>query len=307
MSAQLRGLFPVGVTPFDEQGLIDEDSLTRSLEFYIEAGANGIAHVLGGSEFSTLTDEERRLVTRIVTRVVDHRVPVMIGVTGLSPQHAVEMAKYAEQCGANAVVSMPSYTRMPMSPPQIEEYYLALGEAVNIPIVIQNAGAPFGVPMPPEMLTRLMQRIEHVDYIKEETRNAGHMISAVLEMAGDTCKGIFGGGGGFQILDEYRRGSCGTLPFPDVTDIHAALWSALEAGEWEKARQIHHRLLPFYNMEGCFGVNLCKEILRRRGVISTATLRIPGRAPLDDIDRERLTAILAELQDMFTCYPPVGR
>ncbi len=306
MSIQLRGLFPVGVTPFDEQGLIDEDSLRRSLEFYIEAGANGIAHILGGSEFNTLTDEERRLVTRIVTQVVDHRVPVMIGVSGVSPQHAVEMAKYAEQCGADAVVSMPSYTRIPMSPPQIEEYYLAIGEAVNIPIIIQNAGAPFGVPMSPEMLTRLMQQSEHIDYIKEETGNAGHMISAVLEMAGDACKGIFGGGGAFRILNEYRRGSCGTLPFPDVTDIHAALWSALEAGEWEKARQIHHRLLPLYNMEGGFGVNLCKEILCRRGVITTATLRIPGRAPLDDIDREWLTTILNELQDMFTCYPPVG-
>ena len=46
VNTQLRGVFPVGVTPFDEQGLIDEDSLRRSLEFYIEAGANGIAHVL---------------------------------------------------------------------------------------------------------------------------------------------------------------------------------------------------------------------------------------------------------------------
>ena len=159
--------------------------------------------------------------------------------------------------------------------------------------------------MSPEMLTHLMQRIEHVDYIKEETRNTGHMISAVLEMAEDACKGIFGGGGGFHILDEYRRGSCGTLPYPDVPDIHAALWSALEAGEWEKARQIQHRLLPLYNMAGGFGVNLCKEILRRRRVISTATLRIPGRAPLDDIDHEWLTTILAGLQDMFTCYLPV--
>jgi 4-hydroxy-tetrahydrodipicolinate synthase len=305
MSATLRGLFPVGITPFDERGLIDEDSLIRSLEFYIEAGANGIAHVLGGSEFSTLTDEERRLVTCIVTRVVDQRVPVMIGVTGLSPQHAVNMARYAEQCGANAVVSMPYYTRIPMSPSQIEEYYLTLGDAVNIPIIIQNAGAPFGVPMPPEMLAHLLQSIEHVDYVKEETNNAGHMISTLLKMASGACKGIFGGSGGHYILDEHRRGSCGTLPFPDVTDIHATLWDALEAGECEKARQIHHRLLPLYIMERCFGVNLCKEILRQRGVISTATLRIPGRILLDDIDREWLATVLVELRDMFTCYPDI--
>jgi len=304
MSVQLRGLFPVGVTPFDEKGAIDEDSLRRSLEFYIEAGVNGIAHVLGGSEFSTLTDEERRLITRIVTEVVDHRVPVMIGVTGLSPQHAVEMVKYAEQCGADAVVSMPYYTRIPMSPPQIEEYYRALGASVNIPVIIQNAAAPYGVPMSVELLTRLMREIEHVDYVKEETRNPGHMISAVLERAGDVCKGIFGGSGGHYILDEYRRGSCGTMPFPHVPDIHAALWKALEAGEWERARQIHHRLLPLYNMEGRFGGDLCKEILRRRGVISTATTRIPGRAALDEIDQEEVSTILAELHDLFTCYPP---
>ena len=304
MSAQLRGLFPVGVTPFDEQGLIDEDSLRRSLEFYIETGVNGIAHVLGGSEFSTLTDEERRLVTRTVTQVVDHRVPVMIGVAGLSPQHAVELATYAEQCGADAVVSMPCYTRIPMSPPQIEEYYQTLGASVNIPVIIQNAISPYGVPMPAQMLARLMQDIEHVDYVKEETSNPGHMISTVLKLAGDACKGILGGFGGHYILDEYRHGSCGTMPFPHVPDVHAALWNALEDGKREEARRIFHRLLPLYNLEDHFGVALCKEILRRRGVILTATVRIPGRATLDDINHEELSIILTELQELFTCCPP---
>lgn len=304
MSTQLRGLFSVGITPFDEQGLIDEDSLRRSLEFYIEAGVNGIGHVLGGSEFTTLTDEERRLLTRIVIETVDHRVPVMIGVTTGSPQHAVELAIYAEQCGADAVVSMPSCTRIPMSPPQLEEYYQILGKAVNIPVIIQNAGAPFGEPMSADMLTRLIQQIEHVDYIKEETRTPGAMMSAVLEMAGDACKGIFGGGGGFQILDEYRHGSCGTMPFPDIPDIHAALWKALEDGNREEARRIYYRLLPLYFLEGRCGVALCKEILRRRGVISTITMRIPGRLILNEDNHEELSTILTELRDLFTCYQP---
>jgi len=304
MTAQLRGLFPVGVTPFDERGLIDEDSLRRSLEFYIEAGVNGIAHVLGGSEFYTLTDDERRLVSTIVSEVVNGRVPVVIGVGGVSARHAAELAKYAEGCGADAVCSMPSYTRMVLSHAEIEEYYRAIAEAVSIPVIIQNAASPFGVPMSPEMLTSLMRGLEHIDYVKEETRNPGHMVSAVLKMAGDACKGILGGAGGHYLLDEYKRGSCGTMPFPHVPDIQSALWNALEADDWHEARRMHHRLLPLYNMEVRFGGDLCKEILRRRGVISTATTRIPGRAALDSLDQEELSTVLSELGDLFTCWSP---
>lgn len=303
MSTQLRGLYPVGITPFDEQGVIDEDSLRRSLEFYIEAGVNGIAHVLGGSEFYTLTDEERRYLTRAVVQIVDGRVPVMIGVGGVSARHAAELAKYAQECGADAVCSMPSYTRMALSLAEIEQYYYAIGEAVSIPVVIQNAAGPFGVPMSAEFLANLMRDIEHVDYVKEETRNPGHMISAILQVAGDACKGVLGGAGGHYLLDEYRRGSCGTMPFPHLPDVQAAIWNALEAGDWEKARQVQYRMMPLYNMEDRFGVVLCKEILRRRGVISSTATRMPSPPPFDSINREELDTVLAGLQDLFTCYP----
>lgn len=302
MSTQLRGLFPVGVTPFDEQGVIDEDSLRRSLEFYIESGANGIAHILGGSEFHTLSDEERSLVVRIVTEVVNHRIPVIIGVAGLSPQHSVGLARYAERCGADVVVSVPYYTQIPMSTPQIQEYYEALGSSINIPIMIQNTPR---APMPAQLLANLLKNVEHVDYVKEETSNPGHMIGTILNLAGDACKGILGGFGGHYILDEYRRGSCGTMPFPDVSDVHAALWNALEDGKEKEARRILYLLLPLYNLQGQFGfgIALCKEILRRRGVISNATMRIPGRTILDDIDHKELSIILTDLQKLFTCYP----
>lgn len=304
MGDQFRGLYPVGVTPFDESGAVDERSLKRSIEFYIEAGVNGIAHVLGGSEFFTLTDEERHLITRVVVETVNHRCPVWIGVAGVSIQHTVELAKHAEQSGAAAVVSMPSYIRMPMSQTETEEYYRALGAAVKIPVVFQNALAPSGVPMSAEFVSRLLREIEHIDYVKEETKNPGRMIAAIQLLAGKSCKGILGGAGGRYVLDEYRRGACGTMPYPHVPEVQAAVWTALEANDWEKARSIFLRLLPLYNLESRFGTVLCKEILHRRGVIATTKCRAPGLMPLDAIDQEELSGALADLRGLFTCHPP---
>jgi 4-hydroxy-tetrahydrodipicolinate synthase len=304
MATKLKGLFPVGITPFDDQGRIDEASLRRSIEFYVQAGVDGVAHVFNGSEFYALTDEERRLITRVVVQTVGGRVPVMIGVAGVSIQHTIELAKQAEQAGATCVGSMPSYIRQAMSNPQIEQYYRALGAAVSVPVVIQNALAPGGVPMPPDFVARLLREIDHVDYVKEETRNPGRAITAIRQLAGDACQGILGGAGGKYVLDEYRRGACGTMPYPHVPDVQAALWKALEADDWPKARQIFYRLLPLYTMEGRFGPVLCKEILRRRGIISTTTARVPAPAQLDAVDHEELSLILADLRDLFTCHPP---
>jgi 4-hydroxy-tetrahydrodipicolinate synthase len=303
MAKTLKGLIPVGITPFDEQGVIDLPSLRNALDFWIEAGVNGIAYGFNGSEFHTLSDDERRTLIKAVVEIVGHRVPVMIGVTGASAQPAAELARFAEQCGADSVGALPSYIRVPMSLAEIEQYYRSIAGAVNLPVVIQNALPPAGVPMPADFIARLIREVEHIEYVKEETRNPGHTMATILRLAGDDCKGVLGGLGGHYVLDEFRRGACGTMPFPHLPEVQAAQWGAMENGDWVKARGILYRLLPLYNMETPFGVVLCKEILHRRSIIASAATRIPSPARMDQVDREELTVILNELRDLLTSLP----
>ncbi|MDP2950365.1 MAG: dihydrodipicolinate synthase family protein [Chloroflexota bacterium] len=302
---QFRGLYSVMVTPFDERGAVDAPALRRVIEFNILAGAHGIVAPVFGSEFFTLSDDERRLVIRTAAEAVAQRIPYVAGVTGASPQHSAELARYAEQWGADAVIATAPLGAQGVSPAQVEEYFGAINAAVGIPIFVQNI--QLGTPLSAELLAKLVRELEHVKYVKEETLQAGHVMEAFLKLAGDVCLGVMGGSGGGYLLEEYRRGSCGTMPGPHIPDVHAAIWNALEAGDEKKARSIFHRTLPLHQRERLYGVAVYKEVLLRRGIISNTYMRVPGRRVMDAVDQQELDAALAVLDGLFTCHPPEPR
>lgn len=300
--AQFRGVFTIPVTPFDSAGNLDEESLQRCVEFCIQAGAHGLVCPVNASEFSSLTDQERLRVAEIVTETAAHRIPVVIGVTGATSHHAALFARHAGEIGADAVIAMPPYVKK-ASPAEITTYFQVVAASAGLPVFIQNYPAPIGTPLSASFLAELVQTIDGLEYIKEETSPPGHVITAILQAAGPRLKGVMGGMAGRFLLDEYRRGSCGTMPACEVTDVHVALWNALEAGDEEGAREIFNRLLPLLNMEWLYGATVYKEVLRRRGVIATATLRGPGMSTLDALDHHELDRILADVSTSFTTAP----
>jgi 4-hydroxy-tetrahydrodipicolinate synthase len=298
MSQQMRGVYVILCTPFDERGEFDEESLRRQIRFCLEAGVHGVVGPANASEFWTLTDEERRRFAGIMVEEVAGRVPVVVGVTAGSAQAAVELARHAQQVGASAVMAMPPYAR-PVPPPAIRDYYRALTEAVTVPIFIQNHDAPLGTRMEPEFLARLVTELDHSWYVKEETLPPGRAISALLERARTRLGGVMGGIGSRYLLDEYRRGACGTMPACQAADVHVQVWNALEAGDERAARDLHARLLPLLNYEALHGVAMYKEVLHRRGVIRTNYARSLGGNPLDAFDLRELDVLLADLAPLL--------
>jgi dihydrodipicolinate synthase/N-acetylneuraminate lyase len=300
--AQFRGVFTIPVTPFDESGDIDEESLRRCVQFCLDAGAHGLVAPVNASEFTSLTDEERLRVASIVVDTAAHRIPVVIGVSGTSAQHAALFARHARQIDADAVIAMPPYARK-ASPDEIGEYFRVVAGAADLPVFIQNYSAPVGTPLSAAFMLRLVDEIDGVEYVKEETIPAGHVMSEVFRLGGPRLQGVMGGMAGRFLLDEYRRGACGTMPACEVTDVHVALWNALEAGDEAGARAIYNRLLPLLTIEWLYGAAVYKEVLRRRGVIASATLRGPGLHHLDASDHQELDAILADLGELFVTAP----
>jgi 4-hydroxy-tetrahydrodipicolinate synthase len=298
MAEQMRGVYVILCTPFDEDGALDEESLRRQIRFCLDVGVHGIVGPANASEFWTLTDEERRRFARIMVEEVAGRVPTVVGVTAGSAQAAVELARHAQELGASAVMAMPPYAR-PVPPAVIWDYYRALAGAVEIPIFIQNHDAPLGTRLEPEFIARLVDKIDHAWYVKEETLPPGRAISALLERTGPRLQGVMGGIGGRYLLDEYRRGACGTMPACQVADVHVRIWEALEAGDERAARDLHARLLPLLNYEALHGVAMYKEVLRRRGVIRTNYLRSAAGNPLDAFDLRELDVLLADLAPLL--------
>jgi dihydrodipicolinate synthase/N-acetylneuraminate lyase len=301
MAGGWRGVFTIPVTPFDERGGLDEASLRRQVDWCVRAGAHGIVAPVNASEGPSLTDEERRIVTRIVVEETAGRIPTVIGVSGTGVQSSLLFTRWAREVGADAVIAMPPYGARLADPEAIFGFYQAVADAAgDLPVFIQNWSGPAGTPMGAPLVVRLLKEIPNVLYSKEETASAGHLMTATLEGAGDACLGVMGGIGGRYLLDEYRRGACGTMPAGQVTDVHAQVWNALDAGEHERARALFNRLLPLLNLEALFGVAMYKEVLKRRGVIAHTTIRGLKTSALDAYDRQELDAIWADVSGLFT-------
>jgi 4-hydroxy-tetrahydrodipicolinate synthase len=302
---QFRGVFTIPVTPFDASGEIDESSLCRCVDFCVTAGAHGVVAPVNASEVTALSEQERLRVATIVTETVNHRVPVVIGVSAPTARQAAGFSRHAREIGADSVIAMPPYV-IKACPEELVEYYAQVAGAAQLPVFIQNYSAPLGTPMSAAFMARLVQEIDGIEYIKEETLPAGHVMTDTLALAGPRLKGVMGGMAGRFVFDEFRRGACGTMPACEVTDIHVAIWNALEAGELSRARALHNRLMPLLNIEWLYGAAIYKEVLLRRGIISNPALRGPGAVRLDDFDQRELDAILEDVSELFTTAVGVG-
>lgn len=272
----------------------------------MEAGGHGVVTPVNASEFAFLTDMERQQVVDIAVGEVSGAVPVVAGVTGTCTEHALIFARHARMAGADAVIAMPPYVYR-AAPEQITDYYAALAHEAQLPVFVQNHMPPLGGAMSPAVVTRLVRDIDGVDYIKEECSPPGQYMSEEIELAGAALKGVMGGMGGRYLLEEYRRGACGTMPACEITDVHGQLWNRLENGDTAGAERIFTAMLPLLNLESMHGGAIYKEVLHRRGVIASAKVRRPGRPELDEHDQSSLDAALEQLEPYFKLKPPSPR
>ena len=297
MSQAWRGIFPIVVTPFTEGYELDEAGLRRIVRFCLEAGARGLVGPANASEFSTLSDDERKRWIEIVVGEAGGQVPVIASTTCGHAWPAVALSRHAQEVGADGIMSMPPHVMHPDAE-GCYQYYQALSGALDVPIMIQNYIGPVGTPMSPDLMARMCRELPHVEYIKEETMPSSRMVSATIAAAGQACQGVFGGQAGQYLLDEYRRGSVGNMPACQTTDLLQAVWDKLETGDEASARALFNRVLPLINYERQYGVALYKEVLYRRGVLKCRVSRTPGKE-LDDRDRAELDAILADIEPLY--------
>jgi 4-hydroxy-tetrahydrodipicolinate synthase len=125
-------------------------------------------------------------------------------------------------------------------------------------------------------------------------------MTAVRELAGARLKGMMGGMAGRYLLEEYRRGACGTMPACEVADAHVLVWNALDRGDEEEARRLFTQLLPLLNYEAMYSFTVYKEVLLRRGVIASARTRVAGAARLDAENHRELDMLLRDLEPLLT-------
>jgi dihydrodipicolinate synthase/N-acetylneuraminate lyase len=291
-SAPMRGVYPILVTPFHEDGVIDQESLRRLIDFNLDAGVHGVGVALG-SEIFKLSEAERDHVTRIVVDQVNGRVPVVINSGAAGTDLAVHYSKSAQDNGADALMIMPP-TFMPATAEEVRDYFRAISNAVSIPIFLQDT--PSAV-IGPGLARQLAEECEWVQYIKVESQPITAKVADMVDAAGDVLT-VFGGAGGGYFIEEMRRGSVGTMPFCSQPEAFVAVWNAFQAGDEATARSVFDSTIMPINRVAAQGSGIFytvhKELLRRRGVLRTNKVRSPA-PPVEAQTMRELEMLIQEL------------
>ncbi len=292
MATSLRGVVPILVTPFDDKGRIDEESLKSLIDFNITAGVHGLGVALG-SEIFKLNEAERAQVARTVVEHVKGRVPVVINTGASGTDLAVQYSRAAEAAGADVLMVIPPHF-MPASAAEIIHYYKTIDAAVGIPIILQDIPQ---APVPPGMATRLATECRNVRYVKVETLPITTKVAEMSTAAGNVLT-IFGGAGGSYFIEEMRRGAQGTMPFCSQPKAFVETWNRFQAGDEHGARLAFDASIMAVNRLGAQGgdlfYHLHKQLLVRLGVIRHAYVRSPTII-VDPVSQREIDELLDRL------------
>lgn len=286
----LHGCIPILCTPFFDDGSLDLESLEREIDWVIAEGATGVAALAIASEGYKLTEAERDTITATTVRAVKGRVPVVISADGAGTEVALDRACRAATAGADALMVLPPYFVKP-DQAGLFDYYARIGQAVEIPVIVQDAPQLTGVTMGPALWTRLADAVPTIRYVKAEGTPQGITLSETLRQSEGRLE-VFCGWGGLGMLDAMQRGAAGSMPAPNFTRVFAEVQRLFELGRHNDASNLFHLELPFilWAMQSIdFSVKSAKEELRRRGIFATSHQRQPAVA-LDEASQRQLDA-----------------
>jgi 4-hydroxy-tetrahydrodipicolinate synthase len=276
-NARYKGVFPVVPTTFNDAGELDLDSQKRCVDFMIEAGSTGLCILANFSEQFVLADAEREVLTKTILAHVNGRVPVIVTTTHFSTQVTIARSVQAQQLGASMVMVMPPYHGATIRVPegQIYEYFARLSDAIDIPIMIQDApvsGTPLSVPF----LARMAQEIKQVSYFKIETAGAASKLRELIRMGGAAIEGPWDGEEAITLMPDLDAGATGAMTGGAYPDGIRKIVDAYAAGRRDEAAAHYQQWLPLINFENRQGgILTAKALMKEGGVIACEAGRHP--------------------------------
>ena len=272
-----RGVFPVAPTTFTASGELDLASQKRCIDFMIDAGSDGICILANFSEQFVLSDDEREVLTGAILEHVASRVPVIVTTTHFSTRVCIERSRRAQALGAAMVMVMPPYhgATIRVPEPQTFEFFARLSDALDIPIMIQDAPVS-GTVLSAAFLARMAREIEHVAYFKIETAGAASKLRELIRLGGEAIEGPWDGEEGITLLPDFDAGATGAMTGGGYADGIRTIVDAHFAGRHDDAAAAYERWLPLINYENRqTGLLAAKALMHEGGVIACEAPRHP--------------------------------
>jgi 4-hydroxy-tetrahydrodipicolinate synthase len=239
---QLRGCGTALVTPFSQDGAVDEKALRNLVTWQVESGIDFLVPCGTTGETPTLTHDEWLHVIDVTIEVVAGRVPIVAGATSNSTQEAVAKAKeVAARPGVNAILTASPYYNKPTQEGQYR-HFRAIAEAVDKPIILYNVPGRTSANLEPATLARLTE-VANVAGVKEASGNMTQ-IAEVLNLVPETFLVLSGDDA--VTLPVIALGGVGVISVASNEIPHemAALTRAALTGDWATARTLHRKYFP---------------------------------------------------------------
>ena len=262
----MKGVYPILSAPINEKGQLVVEDLERQVEWIIGKGVHGVG-IAVATEIYKFTEEERDLILSTVVRVNDGRVKVVMNTGAEGTDQAIFLSKRAEELGADALMIRPT-SFIPVPTSENIDYFVQIAESVSLPIFLQDQGTAV---VPPAMAVECAKRHENLCYIKVETPPTIPRMGETQKLAEGSGLILFGGAGGAFAIEEFRRGSVGTMPGSTLPDMFVRVWNLFQAGDEDAAEAEMQRHGPLIQVlaqgQGLAGW-VYKHIMVRRGVFS---------------------------------------
>ncbi len=178
----IQGSIVALVTPMNDDGTVDKDSLKKLVEFHIEQGTDSLVAVGTTGESATLDEDEHCDVIKSIVDYVNGRIPVIAGTGANSTREAIELTERAKQAGADACLLVTPYYNKPTQQ-GLYLHHKAVAEAVDIPQILYNVPGRTACDMLPETVGRLAE-IENIVGVKEATGDLSR-VKRIRELTGD--------------------------------------------------------------------------------------------------------------------------
>ena len=272
------------ITPF-KNGKLDEESYATLIKRQINNGIDAVCPVGTTGESATLShDEHKRCIEIAVEVTKGTNTKVLAGAGSNATHEAVDIAKHAESCGADALFSVSPYYNKP-SQEGLYQHYKAIAQAVELPVMLYNVPGRTGVDISADTVCRLFDDLPNIYGIKEATGSLERTVELLSRrpelvlLSGDDAIDfpiLANGGAGITSV------TANLLPDMKSSLVHLAL-----KGDFKAAKAMNDKLYPINKVMFCESNPIpIKAAMYIAGLIPTLEYRLPLVQPsLDNMKK----------------------
>jgi len=238
----LKGSIVALITPFKDN-ILEEDVYSKLIHYHIENGTNGV--VPGGTtgESPTLSHKEHKRIIEIAVRECKGKIPVIAGTGSNSTEEAVELSKFAEKSGTDALLIVTPYYNKPTQE-GLYQHYKNINDNVGVPIIIYNIPSRSVIDMTVETMTRLYE-LKNIVGVKDATGDLDRVSQQLKSMGKEFIQLT---GNDDNALEFNKRGGVGSISV--TANIAAKLCSKFQdscKNDFDEAKKIDKILQPVHS------------------------------------------------------------